>query len=97
MQEINKRAACYIKGEESNTKKWIRDAKEKEYASRGSKGQDNRQQRHWPQTETQWQGHHKKPYYPRQEYGDIGYPQARQYTPLNDTKVHVLEEIMATG
>ncbi|MCI52808.1 hypothetical protein A2U01_0074054, partial [Trifolium medium] len=38
-----------------------------------------------------------KPYYPRQEYGDRGYPQARQYTSLNDTKVHVLEEIMATG
>ncbi|MCI95751.1 hypothetical protein A2U01_0117050, partial [Trifolium medium] len=48
MQEINKRAACYIKDEESNTEKRIRDAKGKEYASRGNKGQDNRQQRHWP-------------------------------------------------
>ncbi|MCI73519.1 hypothetical protein A2U01_0094783, partial [Trifolium medium] len=70
MQEINKRAACYIKGEEINTEKRIWDAKEKEYASRGNKGQDNREQGHWLRMEPQWQGRHRKPYHPRQGYGD---------------------------
>ncbi|MCI29617.1 hypothetical protein A2U01_0050826 [Trifolium medium] len=64
IQEINKRAACYIKGEESNTENRVRDAKDKEYAGRGNKGQDSRQQRHWPRAEPQWQGHHRKTYPP---------------------------------
>ncbi|MCI37673.1 hypothetical protein A2U01_0058897, partial [Trifolium medium] len=90
MQEINKRAECYIKGEESNTKKRERDAREKEYVSRRSKGQDNQQQRHWSQPEPQWQGHHRKPYHQQHGHKDRTYPHVRRYTPLNNAKVHVL-------
>ncbi|MCI39606.1 hypothetical protein A2U01_0060838, partial [Trifolium medium] len=94
--EINKRAECYIKGEESNTEKRERDVREKDYANRRNRGQDNQPRRHWPQAEPQCQGHHRKPYHQQLGYGDRTYPHARRYTPLNEAKVHVLQEIMAT-
>ncbi|MCI19718.1 hypothetical protein A2U01_0040878, partial [Trifolium medium] len=47
--------------------------------------------------EPQWQGHHRKSYHQQLGYGDRTYPHARRYTPLNEEKVHVLQEIMATG
>ncbi|MCI63045.1 hypothetical protein A2U01_0084302, partial [Trifolium medium] len=41
MQEVIKRAECYIKGEESNTEKRERDARKKDYGGRGNKAPDN--------------------------------------------------------
>ncbi|MCI13827.1 putative gag polyprotein, partial [Trifolium medium] len=97
MQEINKRAECYIKGEESNTEKRERDIREKDYANRKHKGQDNQPRRHWSQAESQRQGHRRKPYHQQQGYGDRAYPQDKHYTLLNEANVHVLQEIMAAG
>ncbi|MCI68053.1 hypothetical protein A2U01_0089312, partial [Trifolium medium] len=65
MQEIIKRASCYIKGEESNAEKRSRDAKEKESkGNNNSKGQGLQPHRNWQDKETQRQAYRNKPYYP---------------------------------
>ncbi|PNX83253.1 hypothetical protein L195_g039293, partial [Trifolium pratense] len=93
MQEINKRAECYIKGEESNAEKRQRDAKEKEYVNHN----DHQRQRYGGQQEASWQRRQGNPYYkpPRREVKD--YPAFREYTSLNKAKVHVSKEILTTG
>src|SRR6266487_2052242 len=45
MQEVIKRASCYIKGEESNAEKCSRDAKEKDLRNNNSKGQNSQPHR----------------------------------------------------
>ncbi|XP_045791812.1 uncharacterized protein LOC123886548 [Trifolium pratense] len=96
MQEINKIAECYIKGEESNAEKRQRYAKEKEYVNRNGKAPDHQRQRYGGQQEASWERCQGNPYYqlPRREVKD--YPSFKEYTPLNKAKVHVLKEILAT-
>jgi hypothetical protein len=45
MQEVMKRAECYIKGEESNAEKWSRDHKERAPESGGNKYLDYQRRR----------------------------------------------------
>ncbi|PNX84468.1 gag-pol polyprotein [Trifolium pratense] len=97
MQEINKRAECYIKGEESNSEKRMRDAKEKEYANRRIKGADHQPQRQGFRQESSWYERHKKPYQYPQYRGVRNYQPYDSYTPLNETKVHILHKILSTG
>ncbi|GAU33358.1 hypothetical protein TSUD_364830 [Trifolium subterraneum] len=52
MQEVVKRASCYIKGEESNAEKRSRDAKEKDSRSSNNKGSHSQSHRNWENTDT---------------------------------------------
>ncbi|MCH97763.1 hypothetical protein A2U01_0018759, partial [Trifolium medium] len=98
MQEVIKKRSVISKGNKvTQRSERERDVREKDYASRRNKAPDSQQQRHWPQQEPQWQGHHRKPYHQQQGHGDRTYPHARRFTPLNNAKVHVLHEILATG
>ncbi|GAU44863.1 hypothetical protein TSUD_329190 [Trifolium subterraneum] len=103
MQEVVKRASCYIKGEESNAEKRSRDAKEKDSRNNSSKGQNSQPQRNWQNSDTYKQGYRAKPYYPPNVGGGRCYPRHRrypadrEYTPLNKAKVHVLHEILQEG
>ncbi|MCI72287.1 hypothetical protein A2U01_0093550, partial [Trifolium medium] len=51
MQEITKRAECYIKGEESNAEKQSRDAKEKEGRNNNNRANGPPVHRNWPPNE----------------------------------------------
>ncbi|MCI54255.1 hypothetical protein A2U01_0075504, partial [Trifolium medium] len=52
MQEIIKRASCYIKGEESNAEKRSRDAREKESkGNSNNKGQGTQPHHNWQDKE----------------------------------------------
>ncbi|MCI28317.1 hypothetical protein A2U01_0049517, partial [Trifolium medium] len=103
MQEVTKRAECYINGEESNVEKRSRDAKEKEGRSSNNRANGAQVHRNWPPNGGHRPGHRNKPYYPPSRQGDSTHPQERrysserQYTPLNRAKVHVLGEILQTG
>ncbi|GAU43891.1 hypothetical protein TSUD_399390 [Trifolium subterraneum] len=78
-----------FEGEESNTKKRSRDAKEKDLKNNNSKGQSSQPQRNWQNNDTYKQGYRTKPYYPPNGGGGMSYPQHRrypadrEYTPLN--------------
>ncbi|GAU43838.1 hypothetical protein TSUD_371170 [Trifolium subterraneum] len=80
MQEVIKRASCYIKGEESNAEKRSRDAKEKDMRSNNGKGQSSQPQRNWQNNDTQKQGYRSKPYYPPNGSGGMNYPQHRRFS-----------------
>ncbi|GAU10506.1 hypothetical protein TSUD_422860, partial [Trifolium subterraneum] len=103
MQEVIKRASCYIKCEESNAEKFSRDAKEKDSRNNNSKGQNSQPQRNWQNHDTHKQGYRAKPYHPPNTAGGMGYPHYRrypadrEYTPLNRARVHVLHEILQAG
>ncbi|GAU32939.1 hypothetical protein TSUD_153560 [Trifolium subterraneum] len=79
MQEIMKRAECYIKGEESNAEKRSRDSRE-----RGGNKTPDRYQRGWqPRDREDWQNRGGKNFRqndrrPRQAY--------EEYSPLNSAK-----------
>ncbi|GAU43828.1 hypothetical protein TSUD_399210 [Trifolium subterraneum] len=100
MQEVIKRASCYIKGEESNAEKRSRDAKEKDSRNSNGKGSNSQPQRNWQNHDTHKQGYRVKPYHPPNSSGGMGYPHYRRYpgdredTPLNRARVHVLHEIL---
>jgi hypothetical protein len=98
MQEVMKRAECYIKGEESNAEKRTRDLKERIPENRGKPApmapEHNR--RPWASPHNGWQNggrRMQRPFRRREE----GRYQRNSYTPLNDTKVHILEEILHTN
>ncbi|PNX91900.1 gag-pol polyprotein [Trifolium pratense] len=95
MQEINKRAECYIKGEESNAEKRQRDAKERDPASRSGRNQDQQRPKYGNQHEGSWQRRPGNPYFQRRDFKS--YPDMKGYTPLNTSPVHVLKEILTTG
>ncbi|CAJ2667557.1 unnamed protein product, partial [Trifolium pratense] len=97
MQEINKRAECYIKGEESNAEKRQRDAKEREYMGRATKAPEHPRPKTGNHQGDPWQRHHGKPYRqpPRREFRN--HPANEDFTPLNASKVYVLNEILASG
>jgi hypothetical protein len=63
MQEITKRAEGYIKGEESNAEKRMRDARERDTVSRGNRPNDFYQQNRRPAPNHHRSEHHKKPYH----------------------------------
>ncbi|GAU37573.1 hypothetical protein TSUD_154060 [Trifolium subterraneum] len=93
MQEVIKRASCYIKGKESNAEKRSRDAKEKNSRNNNRKGQNSQPQRNWQSNDAHKQGHRAKPYHPPNAGGRMGYrqyrryPADREYTPLNRAKI----------
>ncbi|MCH86943.1 gag-pol polyprotein [Trifolium medium] len=97
MQEVNKRAECYIKGEESNAEKRQRDAKEKEYVGRATRALEHPRPKTGSHQGNTWQRHHGKPYHqpPRREFRN--HPAEEEFTPLNTSKVYVLNEILASG
>ncbi|GAU33133.1 hypothetical protein TSUD_363340 [Trifolium subterraneum] len=103
IQEVIKRASCYIKGEGSNAEKRSRDAKERDSRNNNSKGQNSQPQRNWQNHDTHKQGYRAKPYHPPNSAGGMGYPHYRryladrEYTPLNRARVHVLHEILQAG
>jgi hypothetical protein len=63
MQEVMKRAECYIKGEESNAEKRSRDSRERAGESRPNKTPE-RNQRRWPTKDNRWQNRQERPRYP---------------------------------
>ncbi|GAU41233.1 hypothetical protein TSUD_280320, partial [Trifolium subterraneum] len=87
MQDVMKRAECYIKGEESNAEKRSRDSRE-----RGRNKTPDRYQRGWqPRDRESWQNRGGRNFRqndrrPRQAY--------KEYSPLNSAKVHILEDIL---
>ncbi|GAU43737.1 hypothetical protein TSUD_365860 [Trifolium subterraneum] len=103
MQEIIKRASCYIKGEESNSEKRSRDAKEKYAKGNNNKGQSSQPQRNWHGHDSHRQGYHNRPYNPPNNDRGMSYPHQRRYpgdrdyTPLNRARVHVLHKILQAG
>ncbi|WJX88497.1 hypothetical protein P8452_70580 [Trifolium repens] len=64
MQEVMKRAECYIKGEESNTEKRSRDHKERAPESGGNRYPDY-QRRRWPNKDHRAQRSNGGSYYPQ--------------------------------
>ncbi|GAU49429.1 hypothetical protein TSUD_181760 [Trifolium subterraneum] len=78
MQEVIKRASCYIKSKESNAEKRSRDAKEKDSMNNNSKGQNSQPQRNWQSSDAHKQGYRAKPYHPRNAGRGMGYRQYRR-------------------
>ncbi|WJX92616.1 hypothetical protein P8452_74233 [Trifolium repens] len=81
MQEIIKRAECYIKGEENNAEKRSRDAREREPPNRSHKGPDFYSQRR-RQPDHRGQEPHRKPYHQQGRQDMVRFPE-KEYTPLN--------------
>ncbi|PNX84239.1 reticuline oxidase-like protein [Trifolium pratense] len=75
----------------------MRDAKEKEHVSRRIKGPDHHPQKQSSRQESSWQERHKKPYQYPQDRGVRNYQPYDSYTPLKETKVHILHEILSIG
>jgi hypothetical protein len=95
MQEVMKRAKCYIKGEESNAEKRSRDSRERSVEPRSSKTPE-RNQRRWPARDPRWYNRQERPQYPPRR-NDRMPRRYEEYSPLNDTKVHILDEILNTN
>ncbi|GAU16655.1 hypothetical protein TSUD_326050 [Trifolium subterraneum] len=91
MQEVIKRASCYIKGEESNAEKRSRDAKEKDSRNNNSKGQNSQPQRNWQSSDAHKQGYRAKPYHPPNARGGMGYPQYMWHPADRECKGHDTE------
>ncbi|WJX58397.1 hypothetical protein P8452_43858 [Trifolium repens] len=95
MQEVIKRAECYIKGEESNAEKRSRDAREKEPSNKSYKAPEAYPPRR-RQPDHRGYNPQRKPYH-HQMRRDAGSFLEKEYTPLNRAKVYVLDEILETG
>ncbi|KAK2392509.1 hypothetical protein QL285_065861 [Trifolium repens] len=95
MQEIIKRAECYIKGEESNAEKRSRDAREREPANKNYRAPETYQPR---RRQPDHRGHdpQRKPYHHQMRRDSGRFPE-KEYTPLNRAKVYILDEILETG
>ncbi|KAK2415928.1 hypothetical protein QL285_038365 [Trifolium repens] len=95
MQEIIKRVECYIKGEESNAEKRSRDAREREPINKGNRAPEFYQQR---RCQPDHRGHEpqRKPYH-QQIRRDVDRFPEKEYTPLNRTRVYILDELVETG
>ncbi|KAK2389332.1 hypothetical protein QL285_062927 [Trifolium repens] len=95
MQEIIKRAECYIKGEESNAEKRSRDAREREPLNKGNRAPDFYPQR---RRQPDHRGHEpqRKPYH-QQIRRDVDRFPEKEYTPLNRARVYILDEILEAG
>ncbi|CAJ2644717.1 unnamed protein product [Trifolium pratense] len=97
IKEINKRAECYIKGEESNAEKRQRDVKEREYMGRATKAPEHPRPKKGNHQGDPWQRHHGKPYRQPSRREFRNHPANEDFTPLNASKVYVLNEILASG
>ncbi|KAK2368694.1 hypothetical protein QL285_081871 [Trifolium repens] len=95
MQEIIKRAECYIKGDESNAEKRSRDAKEREPIHKGNRALDFYPPRR-RQPDYRGHGAQRKPYH-QQIRRDVERFPKKEYTPLNRARVYILDEILETG
>ncbi|KAK2427055.1 hypothetical protein QL285_025661 [Trifolium repens] len=95
MQKIIKRAECYIKGEKSNAEKRSRDARERKPANKGNRAPEIYQPR---RRQPDHRGHEpqRKPYH-HQMRRDTGRFPEKEYTPLNRTRVYILDEILEAG
>jgi hypothetical protein len=95
MQEVMKRAECNIKGEENNAEKRSRDSRERVANYRSSR-MPERNQRRWSNRDSRWSSRQDRPQYaPRRD--DRSSRRYEEYSHLNDTRVHILEEILHTN
>ncbi|GAU24176.1 hypothetical protein TSUD_84110 [Trifolium subterraneum] len=90
MQEIMKKAECYIKGEESNAEKRSRDSREKPYSRRSLERYHRRNNQRSGRYEDEGSGRYHQPW----QSNERTYRTPEEYTQLNDSKVHVLDEIL---
>jgi hypothetical protein len=95
MQEVMKRAECYIKGEESNAEKRSRDYRER-VADYPSSRTPERNQGCWSDRDSRWPSRQERPKYTHRR-NDRPSRRYKEYSPLNDTRVHILEEILHTN
>ncbi|GAU44869.1 hypothetical protein TSUD_329260 [Trifolium subterraneum] len=93
MQEIMKRAECYIKGEESNAEKRSRDSREKPSSRRSPERYHRRNNQRSGRYEDEGSGRYHQPW----RSNERTYRTPEEYTQLNDSKVHVLNEILSSG
>ncbi|KAK2371898.1 hypothetical protein QL285_073098 [Trifolium repens] len=92
MQEVMKRAECYIKGEESNAEKRSRDHKERAPESGGNRYPEY-QRRRWPSKNHRTLRNTGSSYYPPRRANKP----FEEYAPLNRARVHILDEILQAG
>jgi hypothetical protein len=92
MQEVMKRAECYIKGEESNAEKQSRDHKERAQES-GNNRYPEYQGRRWPRKDHRTPRNNGGSYYPQRKMAKP----FEEYAPLNRARVHILDEILQAG
>ncbi|GAU51688.1 hypothetical protein TSUD_415030, partial [Trifolium subterraneum] len=93
MQEIMKRAECYIKGEESNAEKRSRDSREKPSSRRSPERYHRRNNQRSGRYEDEGSVRYHQPW----RSNERTYRTPEEYTQLNDSKVHVLDEILSSG
>ncbi|GAU19014.1 hypothetical protein TSUD_193520 [Trifolium subterraneum] len=90
MQEVMKRAECYIKGEESNAEKRSRDSREKPSSRRSPERYNRGSSQRSGRYEDKGDGRYRQPW----RSNERTYRAQEEYTELNDSKVHVLDEIL---
>ncbi|GAU27754.1 hypothetical protein TSUD_215650 [Trifolium subterraneum] len=93
MQEVMKRAECYIKGEESNAEKRSRDSREKPSSRRSPERYNRGSSQRSGRYEDKGGGRYRQPW----RSNERTYRAQEEYTELNDSKVHVLDEILSSG
>ncbi|GAU32151.1 hypothetical protein TSUD_68220 [Trifolium subterraneum] len=93
MQEVMKRAECYIKGEESNAEKRSRDSREKPSSRRSPERYNRGSSKRSGRYEDKGGGRYRQPWWSNERT----YRAREEYTELNDSKVHVLDEILSSG
>ncbi|GAU46453.1 hypothetical protein TSUD_402200 [Trifolium subterraneum] len=93
MQEVMKRAECYIKGEESNAEKRSRDSREKPSSRRSPERYNRGSSQRSGRYEDKGGGRYRQPW----RSNEMTYRAREEYTELNDSKVHVLDEILSLG
>ncbi|GAU33948.1 hypothetical protein TSUD_148680 [Trifolium subterraneum] len=93
MQEVMKRAECYIKGEESNAEKRSRDSREKPSSRRSPERYNRGSSQRSGRYEDKGGGRYRQPW----RSNEMTYRAQEEYTELNDSKVRVLDEILSSG
>ncbi|GAU30548.1 hypothetical protein TSUD_65580 [Trifolium subterraneum] len=93
MQEVMKRAECYIKGEEINAENRSRDSREKPSSRRSPERYNRGSSQRSGRYEDKGGGRYRKPW----RSNERTYRAREEYTELNDSKVHVLDEILSSG
>ncbi|GAU39516.1 hypothetical protein TSUD_68800 [Trifolium subterraneum] len=93
MQEVMKRAECYIKGEESNAEKRSRESREKPSSRRSPERYNRGSSQRSGRYEDKGGGRYRQPW----RSNERTYRAREEYTELNDSKVHILDEILSSG
>ncbi|KAK2416525.1 hypothetical protein QL285_038914 [Trifolium repens] len=96
MQEVTRRAEGCIKGEESNAKKRMRDARERGLVNKGNGQSEFYHQQRRPTSNYHGAERHRKPYQPPRHFQE-GPMEKKVYIPLNRARVYILDEILETG